>query len=111
MPCAEGELQLCLVQASSPEGRDGHGCQGTCGGIATRKEVKRGVVHSRSLLLGGGVLFWFRDFFSTEDVVPSKLRWVHMCPFSYRKRLSATATFVAVLLLLCWQTTCTKRGK
>ena len=30
MPCAEGEL--CLVQASSPEGRDGHGCQGTCGG-------------------------------------------------------------------------------
>ena len=30
MPCAEGEL--CLVQASSPEGRDGHGCHGTCGG-------------------------------------------------------------------------------
>ena len=30
MPCAEGEL--CLVQASSPEGRDGHGSQGTCGG-------------------------------------------------------------------------------
>ena len=30
MPCAEGEL--CLVQVSSPEGRDGHGCQGTCGG-------------------------------------------------------------------------------
>ena len=30
MPCAEGEL--CRVQASSPEGRDGHGCQGTCGG-------------------------------------------------------------------------------
>ena len=30
MPCAEGEL--CLVQASSPEGRDGRGCQGICGG-------------------------------------------------------------------------------
>ena len=69
-------------------------------------------VLSRSLLLGGGVLFWFRKFFSTEGVVPSKLRWVHMCPsFSYRKGLSATATFVAVLLLLCWQTTCTKRGE
>ena len=62
---------------------------------------------SRSLLLGGSVLFWFRDFFSTEDVVPSKLCWVHMCPpFSYRKGLSATATLAAVLLLLCWQTTC-----
>ena len=58
---------------------------------------------SRSLLLGGGVLFWFGEFFSTEDVVPSKLRWVHMCPsFSYRKGLSATATFVAVLRLLWW---------
>ena len=32
------------------------------------------------------MLFWFREFFCTEDVVPSKLRWVHMCPsFSYRK--------------------------
>ena len=31
MPCAEGEL--CLVQVSSPEGRDGHGRQGTCGGM------------------------------------------------------------------------------
>ena len=30
MPCAEGEP--CPVQASSPEGRDGHGCQETCGG-------------------------------------------------------------------------------
>ena len=30
MPGAEGELWL--VQASSPEGCDGHGCQGTCGG-------------------------------------------------------------------------------
>ena len=66
-------------------------------------------VLSRSLLLGGGVLFWFRKFFSTEGVVPSKLRWVHMCPSSYRKGLSATATFVAVLLLLCWQTTCEQR--
>ena len=55
------------------------------------------------------MLFRFREFFSTEDVVPSKLRGVHMCPFSYQKGLSAAATFVAVLLLLCWQTTCTKR--
>ena len=67
-------------------------------------------VLSRSLLLGGGVLFWFRKFFSTEGVVPSRLRWVHMCPsFSYRKGLSAK--FLAVLLLLCCQTACTKRGK
>ena len=30
MPCAEDKL--CVVQASLPECRDGHGCQGTCGG-------------------------------------------------------------------------------
>ena len=59
------------------------------------------LILSRSLLLGGGVLFWFNGFFSAEDVVPSKLRWVHMClSFSYPKGLSATATFVAVLRLL-----------
>ena len=28
---------------------------------------------SRSPLLGGGVVFRFREFFSTEDVVPSKV--------------------------------------
>ena len=30
MPCLEGEL--CLVKATTRAGRDGHGCQGKCGG-------------------------------------------------------------------------------
>ena len=49
---------------------------------------------SRSLLLGGGVLFWLREFFSTEDVVPSKLRWVrHVSFFLLSERSFGNSNF------------------
>ena len=42
MPCVEGEL--CLVKATTPAGRDGHGCQGkfgVCGRVAEDNELHR----------------------------------------------------------------------
>ena len=47
--------------------------------ITTRKEVKRGVVHSFSFTpFGWWCALRVSWVFSTEDVVPWKLRWVHM---------------------------------